>query len=142
MVLCIMRQVNMMSKELSQAEREAIDAALAFIALLSEPDFTFGEWRTPEGQFPQYIFSPEASRLIDALSKLIIVFDWPAWSEEANTLMEDPAALAKADLPTLRKLITTHLRAERFNEGHLAGQFENGHLLAALQRLKELKERS
>jgi hypothetical protein len=129
-----------MTEQFPQPQQEDIETTLAFIPILSEPDFIFGEWRTPEGQFPHYAFSPEASRLIDALVKLIIVFDWPAWSEEAPALMEDPAALAKADLLTLRKLITTHVRVERFNEGHLAGQFESGHLLAILYRLKELRD--
>jgi hypothetical protein len=104
--------------------------------------FSFGEWRTPEGQFPQYAFSEEANRFISALGKLVIVFDWPAWKEEATTLMENPDALRKADLPTLRKLITTHLRAERFNEGHLAAQFENGHLLGILERLREIRDQT
>ena len=131
-----------MSEEFSKPDQEDIDAALAYIPILSNPDFVFGEWRMPEGQFPHYFFSPEASNFIDALSKLIIVFDWPAWKEEANELMENPAALAKTDLPTLCKLITTHVRAERFNEGYLASQFKSGHLLAILQRLKEIQDQS
>ena len=132
----------MMSEEYAQINQEDIEAVLAYVPILSDPKFSFGEWRTPEGQFPHYFFSSEANRLIDALNKLIIVFDWPAWKEEAQTLMENPDALAKADLPTLRKLVTTHVRAERFNEGHLASQFKSGHLLAILQRLKEIREQS
>jgi hypothetical protein len=132
----------MMSEEFPQAEQEDIEAALAFIPILSEADFVFGEWRTPEGQFPHYFFSTEASGFIDAISKLIVVFDWPAWKEEAHAFMDNPAALAKADLLTLRKLITTHVRAERLNEGHLASQFKSGHLLAILQRLGEIREQS
>ncbi len=124
----------MMSEEFSQPKQEDIDAVLDFIAILSEPDFVFGEWRTPEGQFPQYVFSSGASGLIDALNKLILVFNWPAWKEEAQKLMENPDALAKADLTTLRKLITTHMRTERLNEGHLGSQFKSGHLLVILSR--------
>jgi hypothetical protein len=129
-----------MQEEIPQIDREDIDTVLTYHPLLSDPAFSFGEWRVPEGQFPQYRFSAVADEFINVLGKLIIVFDWPAWKEEATILMEDFDALAKADLLTLRKLITTHLREERFSEGHLAAQFESGHLLGILERLNELKE--
>jgi len=131
-----------MREEIPPINQEDIDSVLAYLPLLSNPDFSFGEWRTPEGQLPQYRFSAAADEFINVLGKLLVVFDWPAWKEKATVLMEDPDALAKADLLTLRKLITTHLRAERFNEGHLAAQFENGHLLGILERLKEIQEQS
>jgi hypothetical protein len=129
-----------MCEDIPPINPDDISAVLAYIPRLTDPGFSFGEWWAPEGQFPQYIFSAEADEFISAFGKLIIPFDWPAWKEEAITLREDPTALANADLLTLRKLITTHLRAERFNEGHLAAQFENGHLLGILQRLKEIRE--
>jgi hypothetical protein len=131
-----------MQEEIPPINREEIEAVLAYIPTLSDAGFSFGEWRTHEGQFPQYVFSAEADKFIKALSKLIVVFDWPAWKEKASIIMEDPGALAKADLLALRRLITTHLRAERFNEGHLAAQFESGHLLGILKRLKEIQAQS
>jgi len=36
--------------------------------------------------------------------------------------------LERADLETIRKLLTLHVRKERFCEGHLLGMFESGHL--------------
>jgi hypothetical protein len=129
-----------MREDISPINQDDIDAVLAFIPLLTAPDFKFGEWQTPEGQFPQYIFNEESNRFINALGKLTFAFDWPAWKDEAIVLIENHDALKRADLLTLRKLITTHLRAERFNEGHLAAQFENGHLLGILERLKEVRE--
>jgi hypothetical protein len=36
-------------------------------------------------------------------------------------------------------LLTTHSRKDRFCEGHLAAMFENGHIVALLRRLRELK---
>jgi hypothetical protein len=131
-----------MSEENQKIDKDDIDAVLAYNLILSDPNFVFGEWRTAEGQFPHYYFSPKANEFLEALNKLIVVFDWPEWTDEAEALMENPDALANADLLTLRKLITTHVRAERFNEGHLAGQFENGHLLVILQRLKEIQEQN
>ena len=45
-----------------------------------------------------------------------------------------------ADVVTLKKLFTTHVRKDRFCEGHLATMFENGHIVALLRRLKEIRE--
>ncbi len=129
-----------MNEDYPQAKQEDIDAVTAYIPILSDPSFSFGEWRTLPGQFPHYFFSPKANQLIDALGKLMIVFDWPAWKDKATLLMENTDALANADLLTLRKLITTHLRAERFNEGHLAGQYKSGHLLGILEGLETLRD--
>ncbi len=129
-----------MEEEIPKFELADLDAILSFLPTLSNPDFVFGEWKTPPGQFPHYFFSPETLQFLKALDKLIIVFDWPAWHEEAAHYLEIPDALAKADLLTLRKLITIHVRAERFNEGHLAAQYKNGHLVAILARLKKIRE--
>jgi hypothetical protein len=129
-----------MEEEIPKFELADLDAILSFLPTLSQPDFVFGEWKTPSGQFPHYFFSPETLQFLKALDKLIVVFDWNVWHEEAARYMEHPAALAKADLLTLRKLITTHVRAERFTEGHLAAQYKNGHLVAILEQLKKIRE--
>ena len=65
-------------------------------------------------------------------------FDWPGW-EEAQAYVERPELLASADLETCIKLLTTHVRKERFCDGHLAEMITTGHLLAVLHRLEELR---
>jgi hypothetical protein len=40
----------------------------------------------------------------------------------------------------VRKLLTTHIRADRFIEGHLAGVLENGHIVAVLRRLRTIRD--
>jgi hypothetical protein len=44
------------------------------------------------------------------------------------------------DAETIRKIFTTHAQKERYGAGHLASMFENGHIVALLRRLKEIKE--
>lgn len=39
----------------------------------------------------------------------------------------------------MQKLLTTHVRKERFCSGHLAGMIENGHILALLKRLAAIR---
>ncbi len=53
-------------------------------------------------------------------------------------LIDDPDAVRSADLLTCRKLLTTHVRAYRFSEGHLAEVIKSGHIAAVLRRVAEL----
>ena len=48
--------------------------------------------------------------------------------------------LSKANLQTLRKLLTAHVRADRFTEGHLAAMFESGHMTMILKRIAEIHD--
>ena len=38
------------------------------------------------------------------------------------------------------ELVTAHVRADRFVEGHLVSVFESGHITAILRRLKQIRE--
>jgi len=65
-------------------------------------------------------------------------FGWTEWQREALRYMNSPAVVAAARLATCIKLITAHIRCERFGDGHLQEVFESGHLTAVLRRLKQL----
>ena len=126
---------------------ERIDALLEFLPRF-EPDGTAaGEWMpVEEGDDcltdPAFDLGPELAAFEQALYGYgwIAEFDWPDWQDEATRLVGSPGALRTAGVGTLQKLFTSHLRKERFCEGHLAAMFECGHLAAALRRLKELRE--
>jgi len=57
----------------------------------------------------------------------MVVFDWIRWRAEVS----DPTALGGADL------LTFHVCADRFSEGHLMSAFEKGHITAILRRLAD-----
>ena len=122
---------------------QQIDAILKYLPLFEKQDYQFGQWVEQEGQFPYFSFSPEVDEFISTLYEqgMIIPFDWRSWSEEAERYQTDPEALEAADLLTLRKLLTAHVRADRFVEGHLASVFESGHITAILRRLKQIREK-
>jgi ADP-ribosyl-[dinitrogen reductase] hydrolase len=122
---------------------QQIDAILKYLPTFEKEDYQFGQWVEPEGGFPYFSFSPEVDEFIDALHKqdVIIPFDWTSWSEEAEHYQTDAEALETADLLTLCKLLTVHVRADRFVEGHLASVFESGHITAILRRLKQIREK-
>ncbi len=67
-------------------------------------------------------------------------FDWTRWQDSAQEFVDFPAKVETADADTIQKLFTTHVRADRFCEGHLAAMFENGHIVALLRRLRAILE--
>jgi hypothetical protein len=121
---------------------QRIDAILKYLPLFEEQDYQYGQWVGQEGQFPYFSFSPEVDEFIGTLYKqhMIISFDWRSWSAEAERYQSDPDALKVADLLTLRKLLTAHVRADRFVEGHLAKVFESGHITAILRRFQQIRD--
>ena len=97
--------------------RSQLARVTRFLSIFERPGFTAGEWDRPEPDkggippMPDVIFSDEVSEFIAACY--------------ASTLL---------------RLLTTHLRADRFCEGHLLGMFESGHIVRFLRRLKELED--
>jgi O-acetyl-ADP-ribose deacetylase (regulator of RNase III) len=87
-----------------------------------------------------YCYSKEFNRFITSVyqENFVIDFDWPAWQNEAHRFVTEPELLTLADISTLQKLFTTHVRQERFCSGHLAGMIENGHFLAIFNRLQAI----
>jgi len=116
---------------------QQVDAVLEFLPAFESPGYKFGEW-TDAGYFS---YSPEVDDLIRTLyeQNFLLPFDWTRWKEEAQRYRSGPGALETADLLTLRKLLTTHVRADRFVEGHLASVLETGHVTAVLRRLKQIR---
>lgn len=72
-------------------------------------------------------------------NRWIIDFDWPSWGDEARRY-EHEEILATADLETIRKLLTGHVRNDRFCEGHLLSVLESGLITAILRRLRVIRE--
>ena len=121
---------------------ENIDAVLRFLPIFEADGFTFGEWLPFDGGLPAFSFSEEAGQFIDALyhNNWVIPFDWCEWQDEARRITESPELTRNADLKTLRRLLTLHVRKDRFCEGHLWGMFDEGHLTAILRRLRVLRQ--
>ena len=87
-------------------------------------------------------YSPQVDAFQQDLNDLGFVysFDWGEWQDEAERLTVTPGALDDADLLTLMKLLTLHVRKERFSGGHLANAFEQGWIVAILERLQDISE--
>ena len=88
-----------------------LQAVLEFLPLFEQPDFSFGVWIAQEGSLPYFSHTPEVLDFIRALSGngFVQPFDWMNW-EEGRQLVENPTLLRRANLQTLRKLLTAHVR--------------------------------
>jgi hypothetical protein len=126
--------------------REQIEAILAWEPVLRRPAAELFTWepsrRGDDGviTLPYVDYSQEVLDFLRALAGngFVVPFDWPAWASEGMAIQEDPARLAEADLWTVVRLCTLHVRADRFSEGHLAEALERGWFLALLGRLRAL----
>jgi len=73
----------------------------------------------------------------------LMVFDWHEWLDR-NEVFKDldkdvHEEIKTADLETLRKLMTSYVRGDRFNEGLLERIVADGKFHCILQRLQEIR---
>jgi O-acetyl-ADP-ribose deacetylase len=133
-------------KDPDRIDKEGLEDLISLIPGLKSHKGSFGEHDicTQAGltRMGPFIYSPLLEMIMSAIQRsgLKIVFDWPAWQDEALRICNEPGELERADLETIRKLLTLHLRKERFCEGHLAAVCEEGLMLRTLQRLKALHD--
>lgn len=119
-----------------------LDKVLTFLPLFEGPTDNLYSVQTDYFTFYPYEYSPDVLRFIQTLynENIIFVFDWSSWKEEAARYMEDQELVAQADLSVLRRLLTLHIRADRFNDGHIAMMIDSGHILAILRRLNAIRD--
>lgn len=119
-----------------------IDAILPFLDRFEAVGFSPGEWKMPEGQFPWFSLDDAVMEFHQTLYKngwVTGAFNWTEWQESAQEYVDSPEKVGSADAVTIQKLFTTHVRADRFCEGHLASMFESGHIVALLRRLRTIR---
>jgi Family of unknown function (DUF6508) len=129
------------------AQIAAITAFLPIFEAIAPHDFAqlVGSTNVP-GEIPfmgHLEYHPAVYKFMDACYEngLVLSFDWGAWSSEAHRYMKDPQLITAAGLKTCMKLLTTHLRAERFCDGHLEEVLRSGHIATVLRRLESFESR-
>ncbi|MHB1343237.1 MAG: DUF6508 domain-containing protein [Thermoleophilia bacterium] len=129
--------------------REDMRVVAAFSEVFSRPGFVAGSWIHPESepdgtvQISHWEPALDVQRWHDALYRhglVVLGHEWSAADrrEEMARFQADPSALASADLDTIRRVLTTMARADRFTEGFLDSMFEAGVAQAATRRLAAL----
>jgi hypothetical protein len=121
---------------------EQIDTILAFLPIFEHEDFAPSKIAAPLGVFPHYVLADELSHFQEALYEngFVFSFDWSSWQDEALRYFNEPELLHIANIQVLRKLLTLHVRKDRFSDGHLSEMVKCGHITFILRRLKELRE--
>ncbi len=66
----------------------------------------------------------------------LINFDWSSWSEGSNTLNDPATNYSKLDNEFLIRLLIAIVRNDRFCDGYLVFNFENGKILTILKALE------
>ncbi len=88
----------------------------------------------------RFVESDSYGRFYKALYEagLIIQFDWMEWTNQAQEYVNRPQLIEEADFDTICKLLTVHVRNDRFCDNHLGEMIRNGHVAAILLRLTAL----
>lgn len=69
-------------------------------------------------------------------------FDWPKWLPRAVRIFRNPSLLRKARMKTCLKLLTLHIRRDRFCDGHLGAMLASGHITAIIRRMDTFVQNS
>jgi hypothetical protein len=124
-----------------------IDAVLKHLPVFQRPNVPLGSRdeleHNEDGSFSAGIWedSSEISKLISDLYEngFIVSFDWGRWQKQAEQYFLHPERLRSASLCDLQKLLITHVRKERFCEGHFSVMVVHGHIRGILERLAEIR---
>jgi hypothetical protein len=122
---------------------ERLAALAAFVPNVGREDFSMGEWVEGSTHLPWFFLSDEASRLVNTVNEygwVVFEFNWMEWAEspEGRRWLNDADLIGGASVEDLERLLTAHIRADRFIEGHLDEFYESGQLLAILRRAETL----
>lgn len=138
-----------MSRDSEAEHQEPTSADLAAVANLlgdierieaKSVEWGGGKQADDSMQMPFVVYAPEAERLIRAVYDhhlIVFEFDWTSWHDDAQRFL-DPAVVLTATLDDVRRLLTLHVRQDRFVEGHFAEMISRGHIAMLLRRLGEL----
>ena len=118
------------------------EAVLRFLSVFEKPDFEAGRVVVRAGQMPCWNYGTEVNVFAKALfdNRWVVEFDWTPWQKEAKKYLAEPELVIGADLRVLRRLLTIHIRKDRFCDGHLATMVVEGHITSILKRIEQLKE--
>lgn len=126
-------------KESEGIEPQQLENLLEFIPVFEDPAFCpTGQIPEDEEGYPDEAFMKTVSRFMDACYKngFVVRFDWEHWETEAMAFVRDPALLNAADPLVLRRLLTWHIRQNRFTRNHVASMIASGHILLVLRSLR------
>lgn len=123
--------------ESTPVDKKDFEVILSYLPSFERPGYDFGEMIEEKGMLPWADYSGEVMEFYRDLylHHFIVDFDWPSWQHVAIEYYQNPERITTADLKTIRRLFTVHIKKDRFCEGHLLSVLESGHITMMLQRL-------
>jgi hypothetical protein len=91
-------------------------------------------------EMPWFHFSDELAEFHDALyaHRIVCAYGEEGWGRRMEAFRSHPELLGCEDLHTIRKVLTTVIRNERYCDGYIQGMFDVGLVQAAVARLGDL----
>ena len=130
---------------IKKVTKEGIAKVLTFLPFVRDINQSAGQVLGSERHgeivsMPYASLSERATEFVDACyqANLVQSFDWTAWAEKNAALAHEGKGLESADLDCIIRLVTAHLRADRFVEGHLLEVLKSGLMRRILERLQEI----
>ena len=113
----------------------------------------YGETAAPSAQWPEteededgvlIIHPPKYSEAVQSFMETIVNRGWMGSYDptEVTNMLADEAAVGKAKLPEIRRMLTAVVRGERFCDGWWANVIESGQVRQLLERLAEIEQGS
>lgn len=114
-----------MDAELTEVSKENIEKVLKYLPYFEDVNNAFYHMDNKFSLDP-YSYANKVQEFISTLysGNFIQPFDWAEWQSEAQKLVTDERLLKDADITTVIKLFTTHIRKNRFCSGHLASMIK------------------
>ncbi len=129
--------------DVSLITREGIDALLHFLPYFNDDRARFGtEVSITDGCIAPSILTPKSMEFYEACYEHNFVqdFDWGEWSQSRQGMVSCGEGIEDLDLAGIGRLLTAHIRGDRFCDGHLLGVMRSGQMAHILERLMELIE--
>ena len=120
-------------------QQAQIDKLISYVDIFTQDDFTpYQKIKVEDGEFE--VYSEEVDSFIQLFykSKLLVNFRWQDWQKEALKFFENPLLVNEASEEEVLKLLTQHIRKDRFFDGHLGEMIETKHISQILERPKIL----
>jgi len=147
-ILASVEGSEMVEKMNGCVRHHKLSAIAHFAPVFTRPDFRFAaRYEEMSGLVgtagaPRPHLSESAREFVETAcgSGWVELADWRTWasSQEARDLNGKPARIATASEDQLGKLLTAHIRKDRFEAGALNSAFEAGVITAIVQRAEAL----
>jgi hypothetical protein len=129
--------------EASLITKEGVDALLKFLPYFCNKRSRFGtQSKNIDMTVIPSTLTKKANDFYEACyeHKFVQNFDWGKWSQSQQSLVHNGVGIESLDLTDIGRLLMTHIRGDRFCDGHLLAVMRSGQIARILERLAVLRE--